>query len=284
MKLFKIILILSTSFYSLKAIAQEKEDATEVSYSYKSDKVFYKDTDLYGYTFIPNESKHNFEEKSLIKAGDVRIHITANYCYFRGVSGLKDFNIVSINTTQDGFKFDLMDSRNPTFRGEVEIFINEKKQCEGLLFYSKSLGQYAFYLPEQNDKLREKDLAYFTIKQDYKVTQYSDVVGTTIRPFMKIDNPYENLEYEKIREKDSVKIVFEERFVILYRDGNGKSFEIKSETTLDAREQHADLDIARIIELAWKQDKKYKIRLYLTPKNEVNMLEFGATQYFLINR
>lgn len=267
---------------AVSVFAQDEEKRYD--YTYKTDMLFYQDGDLQGFTFYPNEYQHNNEDKNAVKAGDVSIHFTPSMAYFKGISALNTFNIISFNQIKNGYKLDLLDTKNPTFRGSVEIYINAKHQCEGILFFNKQLGQYAFFLPEKSEFQLEKEAAYFTIKDDYKVSSYADVIGTTIKPYMQVKNQYDNFEYEKIIPKDSIKISFEEHFVNLKIGENERQFEIKNINMKDYAGEEENPQIARIIELTWKMDKKYKISFYLTPNNTIQMFEMGPTLYYFMMR
>ena len=145
-----------------------------------------------------------------------------------------------------------------------------------------SRSKSAFFLPEKSEKQLEKEAEYFTLKENYKVANYTDIVGSTIKPFMEVKNQYANFAFEKIAPKDSVSIIFEEQYIDLKIGENERRFEIKTVDSKDYAGEDEDPQITRILETSWKTDKKFKIRFYLNSKNLVQKLELGPTLYYLM--
>ncbi len=251
-------------------------------YTYKTDRLFYTDKDLLGYTFYPDQYQHNNESKLRAAAGEVSISFTPTMVFFSGISALQKFSIISFNQTNDGYNLDLMDSRNPTFRGTMEIYVNKNKQCEGLLFFAKSSGQYAFFLPEKSDFQLNKDAAYFTIQEVYKISRYEDMIGTRVTPFMWVRDQVASKEMEKINAEDSISIEFKSNQIIVHEGDDYANYDFKKTEIYTDNSGDANVRVSKMIEITWAVNKKFKINIHITPSNLVHKIEVGPSVYYLM--
>jgi hypothetical protein len=164
----------------------------------------------------------------------------------------------------------------------MEIYINKKKQCEGMLFYSKSSGQYAFFLPEKSESQLNKDAEYFTIQDVYKVGRYEDMIGSKVKPFMWVRDQVASREMEKIDIADSISIEFKANQVIVNELGNYNTYEIKKMETYTDDSGDPNAQVSKMLELTWAVNKKFKINIHLTKANTIHKIEVGPAVYYLM--
>jgi hypothetical protein len=200
-------------------------------YTFSEDFQFVKESDLYGYVFVPSEGKMSeamypnsvqegivsFTVNSFYVLIDERSHFTP-----AGISGeVTDdkpyqLNISRINKTTYGYELRLMNSKNRDLQGHLKIYLNGYSQVTQLKYRPTTNDPEHTYFIKSTPKNQLKlDSKFFTHQLDVDVSDMEEVFGNKLYPFISIDhhNLKDQRKTKRIYPSDNIDIHIENRMV-----------------------------------------------------------------------
>jgi len=226
-----LFLFIVASLLPLLLSAQDGKLA-DLNYTFVEDRQFIKESDVYGYTFVPHEGKMSTAHyPDPIKAGlvaftisnqNVTIDERATYTpagISNVVSDAKPYSlhIARINKTTFGYEISLVNIRNRELQGHLKIYIDAVSQV-AMLKYRPSMADHEHtYMIKRTPK--EQGLAdgkYFTHQEDFDARTLDEFWGKTLYPFMSIENASDigNRKITRIRSEEDIDIKFVEKFIL----------------------------------------------------------------------
>lgn len=191
-------------------------------YSYISDRRFFEPSDLVGYQFVPIAVEIPGQYETDLSPGEYSFGISSNNLYVVGDEIKGVFNINTINTTEFGFKLDLINARNPTMQGHLKVIRTKSNHVEALVFKrSKTESEMVFFLPQTSPEEKETRKAYFTDYGELDLPHLDNIWGYEIIPFFRIDN--QRKTQQRLTPEDSVHISFVKEVEIIEKVKKGKS-------------------------------------------------------------
>lgn len=221
-----ILLILGMSF---PILLWAQDDP--IYYTLSEDRQFIKESDLYGYTFIPSEGKMStahYPDK--IAAGVVSFTIASSYIIINerarytpaGIVGPPTndkpyrLRISNIKKTVFGFELSLVDSKNRELVGYLKIYIDGISQVD-MIKYRPSMAdpEHTYIIARTTKEQLLEDGKFFTHQEDFNAKTLDEFWGKILYPFLSLKNQSE-LDIRKIsriRPHHDVDIRFKEKTV-----------------------------------------------------------------------
>ena len=194
--------------FATHIIAQEQ-------YSYMTDRIFLKQTDMIGYNFVPDFMEIPNESDAELKVGEYSFGITTNNLFVEGKDIKGVYSVNNIDKVEYGFIFKLMNARDPTVQGHLKVIQNKYGHVEALVFKkSTKEKEIIFHLPRVPKSLRLKEKAYFTDRWEMVNQDVDSLWGKSIYPFIKIHKDEKNVQ-ERLQQADSTSITFVEKVTII---------------------------------------------------------------------
>lgn len=183
-------------------------------YTFFTDRRFFKQSDLIGYRFVPGKMEIPQVSKKSLEAGEVSIGITKENLFVKGPNIDGNYNISKIQSTEYGYKFELMNARNPAVQGHLKIILTKGAFADALVFKKDNKSpEMIFPLPEMEKSYRDKEKAFFTDWGEMLVEFPEDIWGKQFRPFMRINmNPKRQ---QRLYAKDSVSVSFVKKVKVI---------------------------------------------------------------------
>jgi len=208
MRIKNLFPLLICFLFATHIIAQEQ-------YSYMTDRIFTKQTDMIGYNFVPDFMEIPNESDAELKVGEYSFGITTNNLFVEG-KGIKGvYSVNNIDKAEYGFIFKLMNARDPTVQGHLKVIQNKYGHVEALVFKkSTKEKEIIFHLPRIPKKLRLKEKSYFTGRWDMVNNDVDSLWGKRIYPFIKVHID-ENGVQERLQLADSTYISFVEKVTVI---------------------------------------------------------------------
>ena len=243
MKYFFILLAILSS---LCIQAQSKD-----FYSYLTDKKFKITNDLFGFEFVPNVMEIPGSKAKDLKAGEFKIRIDRENLIITGGDIAGIYNVNNVNTTEYGFKLELMNARDPGMQGHLKVILLNKKYVDALVFKkSNSAKEIIFFLPEIDEALRNKEKEYFTDRSELFLEFADEVWGTNLYPFYRVFQP--KRIFHRVQMSDGVKIEFIETETIIEKT---KKIKVKAEKPPKVKEKKEKEEvIATVVEEVEKEE------------------------------
>ena len=234
----KYIFILLAFLTSLSIQAQEK-----AYYSYLTDKKFKKTNDIFGFEFVPNVMEVPGDKPKDLKAGEYKIRVDRENLFIAGGDIAGVYNINNVNTTEYGFKLELMNARDPGMQGHLKVILLNKKYVDALVFKKSNFSkEIIFFLPEIEETLRNKEKEYFTDRSEIFLEFADEIWGTNLYPFYRVLSS--KRVHQRIQMSDSVKIEFLETETIIEKT---KKVKIKAEKPKKEKKKEEEV-IAEVVE------------------------------------
>ncbi len=194
--------------FATHIVAQEQ-------YSYMTDRIFTKQTDMIGYNFVPDFMEIPNETDAELKVGEYSFGITTNNLFVEGKDIKGVYSVNNIDKTEYGFIFKLMNARDPTVQGHLKVIQNKYGHVEALVFKkSTKEKEIIFHLPRTPKSLRLKEKAYFTDRWEMVNHDVDSLWGKSIYPFFKIHKDEKGVQ-ERLQRADSTSISFVEKVTII---------------------------------------------------------------------
>jgi hypothetical protein len=210
----------------------QDEDLIDLNYTFVEDRQFIKESDIYGYTFVPHEGKMSTAHyPDPIKAGLVSFTISnqnltvderATYTpagISNVISDAKPYylHIARINKTTFGFEISLVNMRNRELQGHLKVYINAISQV-AMLKYRPSMAdhEHTYMIKRTSKRQGLADGKFFTHQEDFDARTLDEFWGKTLSPFMSLENASEisNRRISRIYREDEINIKFVEKFVL----------------------------------------------------------------------
>jgi hypothetical protein len=152
----RALLSLALFFFVTQGFGQSR-------YSYVEDLKFFDPTDFFGYLFQPSIREVPRVSKDEIRPGSYTFGITSNNLYLKYRDDKILFNIQSIQPTEYGYLFQLLNASNTRETGHLKVILDGLKQARALVLKKTTLGkEEIFHLPEMDDYIKEKEELYYT--------------------------------------------------------------------------------------------------------------------------
>ena len=227
--------------FATHIIAQEQ-------YSYMTDRIFLKQTDMIGYNFVPDFMEIPNESDAELKVGEYSFGITTNNLFVEGKDIKGVYSVNNIDKVEYGFIFKLMNARDPTVQGHLKVIQNKYGHVEALVFKkSTKEKEIIFHLPRVPKSLRLKEKAYFTDRWEMVSQDVDSLWGKSIYPFIKIHKDEKNVQ-ERLQRADSTSITFVEKVTIIEKKQKKKRK--KKIKNIELGEEEEEEVIAEVEEVA----------------------------------
>lgn len=201
-------------------------------YTFSEDFQFAKETDLYGYVFVPFEGKmSNALYASPVQEGIVSFTITSFYVLIderahftpAGISGTVTddkpykLNISRINRTSYGYELRLMNTKNRDLQGHLKIYLNGYSHVTQLKYRpTMTDAEHTYYIKSTPKDQLTVDGKFFTHQLDVDVTSIEELNNNKLYPFLSIDhhNYKDHRKTKRIYPSDNIDVHIEERMVM----------------------------------------------------------------------
>lgn len=228
--MLKIVFLLTFACF-FTPLSSPNLDASN-RYSYSEDKIFPHVVDFYGYTFVPCEGKMSTAlypdpippgiVSFTFTTSDIIILERARYT----PSGIVDpptddkaykLHIESVETTDEGFDFKLVNMRNRDLKGLLKVYKDNYSQVD-MIRYRPSMAdpEHTYFIKRTPPEEIEHDFRYYTHQEDFDAKTLDEFWGKTIYPFLFFAN-HSSLDFRKvtrIRKEDNLTVKFTEEVVV----------------------------------------------------------------------
>ena len=274
-RLFTLLLVSSLAF----ANTSSYED-----YTYQTDKSFTTIENLVGKTFVPNAYMEGVGNKAIVEAGDVKVHIGADFVAFDGVDGLHYFNVTDKKPSYDGYSFNLVDLRGSNL-SEFTVVTDPAYQVQLLHLNSRKYGEHTFFLPQKSKEELKAEHKYFTPKNITLIAAYGMLIDKTINPYKELAD-YTNpaAVTEKVSMKRDLNVSFSNEQVTVNSKVAAEDFaydikKVKIKEVSSTKVPYA----VKMFEMKVKRNdnKVRKVKVFLNAVNQIEFIELKDTRYFL---
>ncbi len=291
-----IFLFIVGSLFPILLLAQE-----EVQYTFLEDRQFIKESDVFGYTFIPYQGKMNTAHyPDPVKAGWVSFTISSADIIVNerakftpgGISGedpnAKPYSlrIARIEKTTFGYELQLVDIRNRELQGYLKIYIDAISQVDMLKYRpSKADHEHVYMIKRTPKDQGELDSKYFTHQLDFDARALDEFWGKTLYPFMSFENEsnINNRKISRIRAEDNISVQFTEKLVlkgkkeklqqyIRFTTKNGVKLEYVLKKAKEIQHQNRDGN-RKVLELQVRDEFKQEDHYILMHRGVKSMLK-----------
>ena len=263
-------------------------------YTYAEDRQFIKESDVYGYTFVPAEGKMSTAHyPDPIKPGLVTFTIRPAEVTIlervqftpAGISGTPtndkaySLRIARIDKTSYGYELRLVDIKNRDMQGHLKLYIDAISQID-MIKYRPSMAdpEHTYMLKRTPKQQNTQDGKFFTHKEDFDARTLDEFWGKTLYPFMELQKQ-SSLDQRKIKRifaSDNIDIKFEERTVT-----KGKKEKVVQYITFNSRGGDTKTLMVKKVKEVQHQDRDGNRKLLeLQVKDELRQDEF----YILMHR
>ncbi|BDS14608.1 hypothetical protein [Aureispira anguillae] len=201
-------------------------------YTLSEDHQFIKESDFYGYTFIPSQGKMSTAHypdpiqpgivSFVISRSNVIIHERARYTPAGIVDPPTDdkpyrLRISSISKTVYGYELKLVDPENRELIGYLKFYIDGISLVD-MIKYRPSMAdpEHTYMIERASKEQLLEDGKFFTHQEDFDAKTLDEFWGKVLYPFLSFDQQ-SNLDFRKISRihaTDDIDIRFEEETVI----------------------------------------------------------------------
>lgn len=224
----QIILLILGMLFPILLWAQDDT----LYYTLSEDRQFIKESDLYGYTFIPSEGKMStahYPDK--IAAGIVSFTINSSYLLVNErarytPAGIIDpptddkpyrQRIANIKKTVFGFELSLVEPKNRELVGYLKVYIDGISQVD-MIKYRPSMAdpEHTYIIARTTKEQLHEDGKYFTHQEDFDARTLDEFWGKVLYPFLSLRNQsqLDIRKISRIRSHHDVNIRFEEETVV----------------------------------------------------------------------
>lgn len=248
---------------------------TVFHYTYNTDRRYNVIQEIDWEEFFPAEYQEGTGEKVPVKAGQMRLQVQGGTLQIDGVDPLAPgkYQIVSKTEGKVGFVYELMDRKNQPAR--FKVVIDQDKYVNLLYFYSKTMGEYTFYLAEKSDEELSGENSYFTPKNLYFVRSMGNLVDKELRPYAMIKDVTLSDRLTPIKQTDHIVIRCTDTSISM------------PEGTFDIKEANSYVynlegypSVRSMMEVKLKS-KPGKIVIFLNFKQQIEFIQINDTRYFL---
>lgn len=205
----------------------------------------------------------------------MRLQVQGGILQIDGVPALAPgkYQIVSKTEGKIGFVYELMDRKNQPAR--FKVVIDQDKYVNLLYFYSKTMGEYTFYLAEKSEEELSGENSYFTPKNLYFVRSMGNLVDKELRPYAMIKDVTLSDRLTPIKQTDHIVIRCTDTSISM------------PEGTFDIKEANSYVynlegypSVRSMMEVKLKS-KPGKIVIFLNFKQQIEFIQINDTRYFL---
>ena len=248
---------------------------TVFHYTYNTDRRYNVIQEIDWEEFYPAEYQEGTGEKVPLKAGQMRLQVQGGTLQIDGVDPLAPgkYQIVSKTEGKIGFVYELMDRKNQPAR--FKVVIDQDKYVNLLYFYSKTMGEYTFYLAEKSEEELSGENSYFTPKNLYFVRSMGNLVDKELRPYAMIKDVTLSDRLTPIKQTDHIVIRCTDTSISM------------PEGTFDIKEANSYVynlegypSVRSMMEVKLKS-KPGKIVIFLNFKQQIEFIQINDTRYFL---
>ncbi len=212
-------------------------------FTYITDRQFFDPTELIGYQFVPAGMEKPGDYNNELSPDEYSFGITAKNLYIKGEELAGVFSINNINTTDYGFRLNLMNARNPALQGHLKVILTKNRFVEALVFKrSKTDSEIIFLLAQIPSEEKSADKAFFTDYGEFVVNEIDSIWGDKIVPFFRIDS--DRKMQQRLVPEDSVSIQFIEKIEIIEKVKKSKKKKKKGSDIVaeDSGEELAEVE------------------------------------------
>lgn len=260
-----------------KEVGVQYEYEDDLHFTFTAERKYNVIHELNGEAFLPARYQREELEAKDLKPGDIKILIGKSTINIEGVEELA--GTFFVNTKFDnaiGFIYELMDAKGKPAR--FKVVTDENKYVTLLYFKSKDLGEHTFYLAEKTEEEYASNLNYYTLKEKFFVRTYGMLVDKKIVPYTFIEDATQSNQALTIDRTKGWNFEFKQNEVNTPQG----SYELKKANTY-AYTDPSNKSIASLIEMSVKGSNKInKILMYLNYKQQIERIDMGNTQYFLM--
>ena len=260
-------------------------DFIEKKYSYNSDRIFHRDIDLFGYTFIPEKMRFGAEKgEKILSPGQVNITIVQGLLILKGVAEEGSYSILSMLTKDFGYEIELMNTKNTAQLAKAKVLLDDKNQVDALTFQvkAKNGAAYIFLQAYKTDALINKELEFFSSRNQINCRNAKkELIGKTVRPYFKIERGAFGVRQSRIYMEDDYGLYFDSTAVKIFK-ANGDTVKYAVKKVKDFHEERSDNPLQKYMYEYELVDFPGKyLRLYASATNTMTLFEIQNTQYFL---
>lgn len=293
-----IFLFIVGSLFPILLLAQEPQEA---QYTFVEDRQFIKESDVFGYTFIPSQGKMGTAHyPDPVKAGlvsftissaDVIVHEQAKFTP-GGISGVDaeakpySLRIARIEKTTYGYELQLVDIRNRELQGHLKIYIDAISQVDMLKYRPSKADHEHIYMVKRTPKGQGLlDGKYFTHQLDFDARTLDEFWGKTLYPFMSLEQESDinNRKISRIQSEDDMTVKFTEKLVlkgkkeklqqyIHFTTKNGVKLEYLLKKAKEVQHQNRDGN-RKVLELLVRDEFKQEDHYILMHRGVKSMLK-----------
>lgn len=190
-------------------------------FSYVEDLSFSDPTDFFGYQFVPAQKEIPRSSKFDLGTGDYSFGITANNVYVKYGPDKILYNTQSIQPTEYGYIFSLLNASNIAQKGHLKIILDPAGQARALVLRKEELAEEEIYhLPQLDDFIKRRDREYYTDVIDLVVENEDSLWNQDAYPYFMDDF---NAPLRTVLQiKDTISFSFFEDIVIEEKKKNRK--------------------------------------------------------------
>lgn len=223
----QILILLLGLLVPLSSWAQDET----TPYTLVEDRQFIKESDFFGYTFVPAEGKMSTAHypdpirPGIVSFTMLRSNVIINERARYTPAGIVDpptndppykLRISHINKTSYGYEFKLVDPKNRELTGYIKFYIDGISQIDMIKYRPSTADPEHTYVIKRTPKEQLlEDGKFFTHQEDFDARTLDEFWGKVLNPFLSLANQ-SNLDQRKISRiyaTDDVDIRFEEKTI-----------------------------------------------------------------------
>ncbi len=283
LRIFALLLLTTGAVMNLSAqddelvpmsdkVSQDVEkEADVITYTYITDKRYDIIHELAGEKFFPAGYQEGQGQAREIAPGQMAIQLQDQQILIKGVKGLEGFQVVSKSSNRIGYIYELMDAKGKP--AKLKVVVDQDKYVNLVYFYSKSLGEHTFYMAEKSKEDIAAEQSYFTSKEQYFIRSYQNLLEKEVVPYQAAKAGEGSPK--PIEKSAGIKITFNEENVVTPLG----TFPVKKAQTFQYKLKGHPA-VRSMIEISLKGKMK-KMMVYINFKQQIEVIEFGDTRYFL---
>ncbi|MBK6611708.1 MAG: hypothetical protein IPI59_10520 [Sphingobacteriales bacterium] len=248
----------------------------KLEFTYTTDRRYDVIHELIGQIFVPEKYQQGQTPEIELNPGDCIIRIEQNQVYIVGDKGLGNFHIMSQQPNPKvGYVYELLDKNGDNAR--LKAVFDDQRYILLFYFYSKTLGEHTWFLAEKDETDLAQDKTYYTPRIEYFVRDYSNLLDKTVVPYTMIEDVTNNNIEVRIERGKGYKFSFSENTVTTPKG----SFSIKKANTFHFQTKEYP-GVRSRIEITTKE-KPGTIYIYISFKQEIELIEVAESRYFLMH-
>lgn len=157
-------------------------------FSFVEDLDFFDPTDFFGYQFVPAQKEIPRSSKFDLSPGDYSFGITANHVYLKYGPEKILYNVQSIQPTEYGYIFSLLNASNVAQKGQLKIILDPAGKARALVLKKEERsGEEIYHLPELDEYIKSRDREYYTDVIDLVVENEDSLWNKKVYPYFMDD-------------------------------------------------------------------------------------------------